>query len=295
VETGIRGYRVDDANHVVAFLLTAARRDPTLEPVSANAWKRFVSMSFNAGGRDFAIGEQGARVVALLMSAQCEESGRPQRNFRIIVDPEFRRRGIGTRLLRRVEESENGHDTTLQASTMGTWEAGAAFLVHHGFAVVRRELWMSAEEPVPARPPPPGIRLRAYRGAAGDDAAWRRLNEEAYADAPDYAPLTDEDLAVMRAEDRFHLWLAERKNGTIVGLCHTKDFGGVGCVNSVVVTAAARGKGIGRALLDAGLATLRANGPQRVRLSVRSDNETAIAIYAAAGFAKDDEILAWHR
>jgi ribosomal protein S18 acetylase RimI-like enzyme len=45
-----------------------------------------------------------------------------------------------------------------------------------------------------------------------------------------------------------------------------------------------RGRGIGRALLDATLAAARRKGLARVDLEVRADNTAAIGLYRAAGF-----------
>lgn len=52
----------------------------------------------------------------------------------------------------------------------------------------------------------------------------------------------------------------------------------------VVVDPAARGRRVGRALVQAGLMHVRSRGVSRVLLEVRHDNATAIALYAGCGF-----------
>jgi RimJ/RimL family protein N-acetyltransferase len=48
-----------------------------------------------------------------------------------------------------------------------------------------------------------------------------------------------------------------------------------------------RGKGIGEALIRAALAQARQRGMTRVELTVRADNERAIALYRKIGFADE--------
>ncbi len=47
-----------------------------------------------------------------------------------------------------------------------------------------------------------------------------------------------------------------------------------------------RGKGVGRALVDAVIVWARANGFARLRLEVVDDNAPAVALYARKGFAR---------
>ena len=55
-------------------------------------------------------------------------------------------------------------------------------------------------------------------------------------------------------------------------------------VYSLAVDAAARGRGIARALLERLIETARAGGAARLRLEVRNDNPAARALYASLGF-----------
>ncbi len=60
--------------------------------------------------------------------------------------------------------------------------------------------------------------------------------------------------------------------------------GPAGVLNDLVVDAAARGRGIGRMLLEASLVELKARGAPRVVLSTAARNEAAQRLFAAAGF-----------
>ena len=142
--------------------------------------------------------------------------------------------------------------------------------------------------------PPAGVALRPDRADAADDEAWRRLNREAYEGSSDYFDLTPADCGALREEPGFHLWFAEAQ-GQVVGLCHTKTFGGLGCVNSLVVAESLRGRGLGRALLLAGITSARERTSGRCRLSVRAENASAVALYHSVGFETDDDMLTLRR
>jgi ribosomal protein S18 acetylase RimI-like enzyme len=58
------------------------------------------------------------------------------------------------------------------------------------------------------------------------------------------------------------------------------------CQSSVVVNPAHRGNGIGRMLLDATLAALKARGAPRVVLSTAERNAGAQRLFARAGFRR---------
>ena len=54
---------------------------------------------------------------------------------------------------------------------------------------------------------------------------------------------------------------------------------------TLAVTPGARGKGLGRALLNAAIAEAQRRGAKAIFLEVGSDNPAALALYAALGFA----------
>ncbi|MFC5278113.1 ribosomal protein S18-alanine N-acetyltransferase [Halorubrum rubrum] len=58
----------------------------------------------------------------------------------------------------------------------------------------------------------------------------------------------------------------------------------IGHVKDLAVRPDARGRGVGRALLRAGLARLRAAGAAVAKLEVREGNDPARSLYAAEGF-----------
>ncbi|HTO55272.1 MAG TPA: GNAT family N-acetyltransferase [Myxococcota bacterium] len=131
---------------------------------------------------------------------------------------------------------------------------------------------------------------------------WQLLRElrlRALRDSPDsFSPLAED---VAREPDEYWqrgarvfasqqaaLLLAER-DGQAVGLVSATATGGTGYIGAMWLDPAARGTGLGRALLDAACKTLRDRGCAKIALSVTETNGAAIALYRSAGFALTGE------
>jgi ribosomal protein S18 acetylase RimI-like enzyme len=88
--------------------------------------------------------------------------------------------------------------------------------------------------------------------------------------------------------------LVAERNGEVVGYAFATvegyDYmmlrGPAGVLNDILVDPAERGRGLGRMLLDAALAELRARGAPRVVLSTAEKNEPAQRLFARAGFRR---------
>jgi mycothiol synthase len=287
---GICNYRDEDASAVASFFAATHALDPTVEAITEERWREFTRLSFNHGARDFAVVGGDGGLIAVLMSTQ-HPSG--VRHFRIFVHPAHRREGIATALLRHVEAQDE--KATLQCSCMKSWPAGLAMIEKEGFEPHHRLLMMDLVDEVPAPgTPPAGFTLRPYR-EGGDDEAWIRLHEDGFADLDAFHPLTRADVTARRSGAGFHVWIAEQA-GDAVGFVQTEDYyGDRGHVASLVVDRRFRGRGLGRALMLRGIATLRAGGPRTVVLSVYADNEAAIRLYESLGFATTDENQTWRK
>ncbi len=93
------------------------------------------------------------------------------------------------------------------------------------------------------------------------------------------------------AEKNIIVLVAERE-GEVVGYTYAGvegfDYmalrGPAGVLYDIVVDPARRGRGVGRALLDATIAELAARGAPRVVLSTAQRNEAAQRLFTAAGF-----------
>jgi ribosomal protein S18 acetylase RimI-like enzyme len=95
------------------------------------------------------------------------------------------------------------------------------------------------------------------------------------------------------SEPRVLILVADR-GGTVIGYTYAgledTDYmalrGPAGALHDIVVDPDARGRGVGRALLDATLRELAAMGAPRVVLSTAAQNEAAQRLFAEAGFRR---------
>jgi mycothiol synthase len=137
-----------------------------------------------------------------------------------------------------------------------------------------------------------GLRIRAYDADAPADAdAVVALLSAAYPgseggwDAPGFAVRRATDW--FRAEDLLLLEdpAADGRPDGLLGVHWTKRRGeGVGEVHNLALTPSARGRGLGGALLDAGLVHLAVAGCHEVILWVDAENAPALELYRSRGF-----------
>ena len=292
----IRPCRPADAEAVAAFFASAHRADPAIEFVPVGAWRAFVSMPANRRGRDFRLASDRGRVVGVLTSTLIEGTrhGRRRRHFRIVVHPDARSRGVGSALLGALETQPIPRPRpTLQSLVPGSWAVARAFLGARGFREVHRDVEMRRGGGPPAAPvPPAGTAIRPLRGAR-DEAGWVRLHAVAYAGEFHFEPLSRAAIrAEMSGPGAFALVAVSR--GRPIGVVLGRDHGGDGAtIQSLIVSPRSRRRGVGRALLRAALAAIRARGRRGTTLGVDSGNAAAIALYASEGFvpAREDVTL----
>jgi GNAT superfamily N-acetyltransferase len=143
--------------------------------------------------------------------------------------------------------------------------------------------------PDPGLPSPPELVVRDY--SEGDYPAcrslWAELTEHhrgSYADPSiggDDPGAEFDDYLAMR--DRVRSWVAV-SDGRVVGLTGLLDRGDSGEVEPVVVTAAARGKGVGQRLISRVADEARAQGYEYLVIRPVARNVAAIHRFHAAGF-----------
>ncbi len=215
-------------------------------------------------------------------------------NAHVVVAPDRRREGVGTALVRRLLD---------EAGTAGlrVWAHGddaAAGLLSDRLGFTRvRDLWqMRRRLDLPITPPsyPADIHVRTFE-VGQDEAAWVRVNAEAFADHPEQGAMTEDDLLQRIGEpwfDPLGFFLALRQT-EVLGFHWTKVHPAtpaqpdpVGEVYAVGVSPRAQGLGLGRALTTTGLLHLRGLGLREVLLYVDGDNEAAIAVYEKLDFTR---------
>jgi mycothiol synthase len=205
----------------------------------------------------------------------------------LVVDPDARRRGVGTRLLTAML-GEAG--PRLRIWAMHDTPAARRLAQRHGLVSHRQLLIMdrALDDTLPRAEPPAGIVLRTFRPGV-DEEAWLAVNARAFAGHPEQGSLTRADLEQRMAEPWFDpagFFLAvEQRTGAVVGFHWTKQHPGrTGEVYVLGVDLASGWRGLGRPLLAAGLTWLRTVGNSRVLLYVEADNDPAVRLYRGFGF-----------
>jgi mycothiol synthase len=232
----------------------------------------------------------------------------------LVVEPDARGRGEGAALLETVLARHPGVES---AWAHGDHPASRALAARFGFEPVRTLLQLradvgldtppsaaldqrkAADGRVPTERNPSAGRVpakRVYRDHLRiapfrpglDDAAWLDLNARAFANHPEQGGLTLRDLDDRQAEPWFDAadFLLLREGDDLAGFCWLKIEGEVGEFYAVGVDPGRQGEGLGRVLMDAGLARLAERGIRTAALYVEADNAPALALYRRYGFAR---------
>jgi mycothiol synthase len=205
----------------------------------------------------------------------------------VLVRPEARRRGIGTRLLRAAEGA--AALDVVQADAVTLEPAAAPFLRANGYEKAW-EIWLMgvdlAEVAVAEPPSPAGIEVRTFR--VDDAAPVKELLDEAYAAEPEHRPVPfDEWRRVMLDDPSFDpdVWfLAESAGRLAAAALNWKE----GYVKDLVVHPAWRRRGLGETLLRRTFRVFGDRGVSRVSLKVLSNNPTqAWRLYERVGMRKE--------
>ena len=259
---------VTDLAHVEAISAAAAVEDDA-EPLDEAAWLAL---------------RHPERHVVDLTSTDVAFALVLDRSVSLVVHPAHRRRGHGGRLL---VEALARHPGPLTAWSHGNHPAAAALAARHRFERVR-DLWVlrRAADPAPPPPLPAGVSIRSYRPSDRDDLL--RVNAAAFADHPEQGAMDAADLAARMAEPWFDpgdLLLAVDDDDRLLGFHWTKVHSArLGEIYVLGVAPEGQGRGLGRALTQAGLHHLAGRGVDEVHLYVESDNAPAVALYTSAGF-----------
>jgi GNAT superfamily N-acetyltransferase len=133
----------------------------------------------------------------------------------------------------------------------------------------------------------------------GDEAAIVRLTQEMAAAEDDASPLDEHYARQFLATPATGALLAEDAGEPVgllsyvlvPGLYHAADSG---LIELLVVTAARRGQGIGRRLVDAALDVFRQAGCAEASVSTGDANEPAKKVYRDAGLTESSLLLETH-
>lgn len=196
-----------------------------------------------------------------------------------------------------VEVGRRGGAGRLRVWIRHATDADGSSARREGFGVERRLAVMGrglAQVPEPDLPP--ATRVRSFEPGA-DETDVVEVLREAYRGTPE-AGWDRDRFDERRSYDWFDpddLLVARDADG-VAGVHWTKRRGdGVGEVYNLAVLERARGGGLGRALLRAGLRHLAGRGCDEVILWVDSSNGPAVRLYTSEGFTERWEDVAFGR
>jgi mycothiol synthase len=206
----------------------------------------------------------------------------------LVVDPAHRRRGVGRALLDAVLADAAGSPVSVWAH--GDHPAARALAAATGLDRARELLQLrasvaEARAGLGERPLPAGLALSSFSPDDADD--WVALNARAFATHPEQGRMTRGDLDDRVAEPWFDpalLLLARDADGRLAGFHWLKVEGDEAEVYVLGVDPDRAARGLGSALLAAGLDALAARGHHEVDLYVEADNAPALALYRRAAF-----------
>jgi len=287
VQLEIRSLTLDDAPAVAALI--AARdaadldqHDPDFTPEELREWwavreEESAGRAWVATDRDRVVG-----YAKLYVEGDCAELHDDS-----CVHPDWRGRGIGTRLLEQLEAwARRNGSSRVRAGVVA--EDGRNLLLERGYELVRHFWRMEIE--LGAEPEPPatidGVELRPYRPGE-DDRALHAVNEEAFEDHWEHVPAPFEDWLSRRQNRGDYdpgLWVVGESEGELAGAALAFGSRGSGWVLDLGVRRPWRGRGLGRALLVVAFGELYRRGFSRVGLEVDAASETgATRLYERAG------------
>jgi len=216
---------------------------------------------------------------------------------RILVHPDWRRRGLGTYLLDQVEQraADEGSEY-LDILVAAQAEAGCRFLEARGFRIVHYgwHMLLRDVDSAPAPQWPTGYGTRTFVPGE-DERTTVEIENQSFQDVWEYTPIEAGEIEGFVRSPAFRAdgIIYATHQGQVVGECwnwidegeHSDQAeekrGDVWCL---CVHPQHRRRGVGRALLLAGVQWLREQGVTAAYLAVDGDNERAKHLYESVGF-----------
>ena len=268
----------DDRDHI-ADLVRACTEHDGVSPLNESGW--FGLQGLTASHTHW-IARDGKQVVGYAQADAREHT------VQLMVAPPARRQGIATTLAKAAWQLHPA-----MWWSFGDCPGARELATQLGLREVRKLLKMSL--PMPADQPhdahlPEGLRLDHFRDDDLDQLV--AVNHAAFAHHPEQGAMTAADARNRMAQDWFDpagLLVARDEAGTLVGFHWTKvadeDGRPRGEVYVLGVDPDFEGKGVGRALLDAGILHMRELGVEAIDLYVEGANERVVHMYERAGFS----------
>jgi ribosomal protein S18 acetylase RimI-like enzyme len=279
------------------------------------AWYGHPNEKFDPA-RDVTIAEIDGVPVALAERSWVDTNDQQFREYRVdgAVLPEWRRKGIGTTLLReniRLSTAlARSHQTDLQrvlgSFTSDRQPASQALLSNHGFEQVRWffEMTRDLSDPIPDVALPDGIEIRPV----SEDQIRQIWKADVEAFRDHWGGFDDSDEGLRRFLDRPSLdtslwvvaWEGDEVVAASINAIHVDENEALGVnrgwLHSIFTRRPWRKRGLANAVIARSLVLLKERGLDQGILGVDADNPTgALGIYERNGFVVAERSTAYRR
>lgn len=243
------------------------------------------------------VGHAGQRLVCVAWSLREWSAGAASQQLRIHVDRGFRRRGLGSQLLKLLS-SQAAPALTQSCEIPPAAKVARAFLAHHGFQGapsllrMQRPLLDSDAHATPAR--------HGQRRASTDRdwQRWLELRREYFAGALHLSAIALEDACALAATAGCELEIIENEQEEWLGYVHhsaRESSQGMGLIVELAVAPAHRRRGLGRALVQHSLRRFVEQGLTSAELFVEQSAQAARKLYRGLGFQPTTSLECWQR
>ncbi|MBV9244021.1 MAG: GNAT family N-acetyltransferase [Methylobacteriaceae bacterium] len=282
---GVREYgRSGDAASIVALYARMAAQDATIDPITSEDWAHFLRLPQNKQGKDFRLAVlHGESIIGVATSSLRDSAEDLRRHFRILVEPEHRRRGMGSALLKEIAELDPGSFGYLQTVCPDNWTTAAAFYTKRIFTIADCELEMSLTRPNIHHPESQNLwRIQRENVSKELSASLAEIHNQAYEGTRSFVRVSAQTFPDLLSE-RSQLWTA-RLAENVIGYCHIEEQETDRWLESIAVMREHRRRGVATALIEAALLHPSPDRHRLMRLSVSESNAAALASYRRVGF-----------
>lgn len=217
---------------------------------------------------------------------------RPPGNFDMYVAPDYRRHGLGSRLLAHLEQAAlaRGH-RVLETTIAGEDSGSSGFLLRHGFTVVGQSLRLSRYglDDLADISLPLGFSIGSLAALGEPIDLYRETTNRLGSYDANYSLITPEHMEGISTGEGwdpqgvlFLLDPAERFVGVIRASVASTNRGEL---HEIRIEPSLRGMGLGRAMLNAALHYLEGKGVRLVEVTTAGDQMAAHRLALSASFA----------
>ncbi len=258
----------------------------------------YLSRSFSRLGidpnRDITVARTADGQIVGLGHLRLRNTSPPVGYFAVLVHPEYRRRGIGTRVLTRIEEMGREREMeTLQCNVPSFSPDAVRFAEKHGYRKTGEWIKMAHTSITEIDRPEAPADLTIAEIQDTDADVWADLQNTIFRGSFQYEEVTGKTFLSWTRREGFNrdLFLFGLTDGRPVAYClgwcftarDNSDYKSVH-IHGIGVLPEYRGRGYGRTLLQEVLWRAARVGMTKSELVVNSDSVAAIALYRTLGY-----------